>query len=358
MPELLDLPELDTADAVLSIDCEPLEALDDPEVVQQLEDAPAETPEAVASINQEPPTSTAAAANTTVATETTATTTIPEERNPSSENSAIEIFLQEKFSLRESIAYLERLVADQSVEVHRLTEQRKQVKDGLKVSTEELSGLKRRLAQMDDQGPWPIHSERPTTPMPAEMQAAPQETTAVQPTDPANETPLSDLGLTPGRRAKLEETEVIPGRNCSTVADLERLIREGRLQQVKGFGEKAIDAVTDALMAWRERHPVPVIREAESAQVSDTVSDRDTPMDDPVSANDPTEVFAEKSLIEIPADLVSESVESEEGDVLILAYTAGAEAAIEDRPVTGNPHPPGTQLWQAWDRGWQECYGG
>lgn len=39
---------------------------------------------------------------------------------------------------------------------------------------------------------------------------------------------------------------------------------------------------------------------------------------------------------------------------LTEAYAAGCAAACGEKPVSDNPHKRGTQLWRAWDRGWQE----
>ena len=38
-----------------------------------------------------------------------------------------------------------------------------------------------------------------------------------------------------------------------------------------------------------------------------------------------------------------------------LAYTAGCEAALAEKPVTANPFERGGQLWIAFDSGYQEA---
>lgn len=71
-------------------------------------------------------------------------------------------------------------------------------------------------------------------------------------TDPGKTTPVADLNITKGQAEKLEESEV------KTVADLEAFMSAGKLQYVKGFGDKAIDRISDALFDWRQSNPIPV----------------------------------------------------------------------------------------------------
>ena len=40
----------------------------------------------------------------------------------------------------------------------------------------------------------------------------------------------------------------------------------------------------------------------------------------------------------------------------IAAYRAGCEAALEDKPVTANPHKRSSRLWEAFDKGWQDTW--
>jgi hypothetical protein len=81
--------------------------------------------------------------------------------------------------------------------------------------------------------------------------------------DPGQAADLSVLRISAGRLEKLREESLPGGRRVATVADLETLINQGRLQQVKGIGLAAVDAITDALVAWRAQHPVPHPQEPE-----------------------------------------------------------------------------------------------
>lgn len=72
--------------------------------------------------------------------------------------------------------------------------------------------------------------------------------------DPAKLAPLSALakfGLTESKAEKLAEA------NIRTIADLEACIQAGRLQQIRGIGDVAVDKITDAVLAWREQNPAP-----------------------------------------------------------------------------------------------------
>lgn len=91
--------------------------------------------------------------------------------------------------------------------------------------------------------------ERADGAAPAAATAAPAATP-----DPAKSAPLSVLaphGLTESKAEKLAEADI------RTVADLEACINAGRLMKIKGIGEKAIDKIADAVLAWREKNPAP-----------------------------------------------------------------------------------------------------
>lgn len=219
-------------------------------------------------------------------------------------------------SLAEQVEAMERQVADESVELAELDAQRSELKKRLKVSVELLVDLRAKI-EAKTSGARPGPTENATSSAAVINQASPEIHTAPSPAaqhiDPATVTPLEQLGITPGRLENLKSTEAAPGRNCTTIADLERLIREGRLQHVRGFGEKAIDAVTDALMAWRSKNPVP--------------------------SADPG--------IAIPDDIASSCEDCNE-------YQAGARAATSGQKVSSNPHKQGSHAWGVWDRGWQD----
>lgn len=70
--------------------------------------------------------------------------------------------------------------------------------------------------------------------------------------DPANHTSVREIGLTESQFEKLGAHEPA----IDTVADLERAIREGYLQKVKGVGPAAVDKITDKLMTWRVENPI------------------------------------------------------------------------------------------------------
>lgn len=69
--------------------------------------------------------------------------------------------------------------------------------------------------------------------------------------DPGKTTPISSLDITKGQVEKLEE------QGINTVRGLEEFMSAGKLQYVKGFGDKAIDRISDALFAWRQTNPIP-----------------------------------------------------------------------------------------------------
>lgn len=72
--------------------------------------------------------------------------------------------------------------------------------------------------------------------------------------DPAKLAPLSVLaphGLTESKAEKLAEADI------RTVADLEAKINAGRLKEIRGIGDAALDKIQDAVLAWRETNPAP-----------------------------------------------------------------------------------------------------
>lgn len=87
-----------------------------------------------------------------------------------------------------------------------------------------------------------------------ELADAPAESTAPTsptPADPGKTAPVASLDITKGQVEKLEE------QGINTVCGLEEFMSAGKLQYVKGFGDKAIDRISDALFAWRQTNPIP-----------------------------------------------------------------------------------------------------
>lgn len=75
--------------------------------------------------------------------------------------------------------------------------------------------------------------------------------------DPGKTTTIANLDITPSQIEKLNEAEI------ETVAQLEEAIGHGKIQNISGIGEKAIDRISDSVLKWREEYPVPepVIRD-------------------------------------------------------------------------------------------------
>lgn len=175
--------------------------------------------------------------------------------------------------------------------------------------------------------------------------ASPSGQPVTRAADPATTAPLTVLKISPGRLESLRSTEATAGRNCSTVADLELLIREGRLQHVSRFGPAAIDAVTDALIDWRQRNPVPQpveqVEQVEEPREPEKVEEPE-PLEDFPAAD----VVSAPNVI-VPSDLVDDPEES-------AWWQAGAVSARLGLPVHSNPHSAGSRAAKVWDRGWQE----
>lgn len=119
-------------------------------------------------------------------------------------------------------------------------------------------------------------------------------------------------GLTEGQLESLQSTFGIKGP--LKVAELEKVISEDAFwhRKVKGFGEQKIDMLTDAVMKFRQCCPIPTDEEIEEAEAKS------------------------------------------EADEKIDAYKAGCEASADAKPMTDNPFPEGSELSQAWAKGWTE----
>lgn len=201
------------------------------------------------------------------------------------------------------------------------------------------------------------------------------------PRDTAGEAKVgSALSLTEKQVEALEEAEIV------TVTDLEKAIRDGRFVpgRIKLFGPSKIDKVTDELMKYRDKFPVPSATEAADEPVSPEIAEAATnPVTDPETADavvseaaddqqpatiekmmnpektsrakKPKKTKKPKSDFAVPPSVLAEAVNQaspEEQE----AYLSGCEAGADMKPVTANPHSAGTGLWHAWDRGWQECH--
>jgi hypothetical protein len=171
------------------------------------------------------------------------------------------------------------------------------------------------------------------------------------------------LRISAGRLEQLREESLPGGRRVATVADLETLINQGRLQQVKGIGLAAVDAITDALVAWRAQHPVPYLQEPEEgpeqpqgrpggieqaegiAQAKEGPEGPGETAPTPDAQRQASPQAAAPALPPPPAeyDLDEKS-----------AWIFGATAARNSQKLVSNPHRPGTRLWRCWDSGWQE----
>jgi hypothetical protein len=224
------------------------------------------------------------------------------------------------------------------------------------------------------------------------------------------------LAITPGRLEKLNEQEVF------TVAQLESYMNAGKFVpgRVKGLGQSAIDAISDELISYRLRHPVPQIGEepsngpnmepskgsCDSQEQQATIqeepgTDRAELQVVPETASKPQmssqllvpevgDLPARKALrrgrrkrtdsdslvenhgrqslsgdgsVNASVDASSDSATAPALPVLPngdqvdgQAYKAGMSAAIDQQPVSANPHSPGTLLWLSWDMGWQHGF--
>lgn len=88
-----------------------------------------------------------------------------------------------------------------------------------------------------------------------------------KPVDPATVTPIENLGMTE------KETELLIAADIKTVADLEARMRSDNWwhKKIKGFGQSKVDKLSDQLLAWRMRNPVP-------SDEDDTEDDEDDPI--------------------------------------------------------------------------------
>jgi hypothetical protein len=128
-----------------------------------------------------------------------------------------------------------------------------------------------------------------------------------------------------------------------TVGDLEKLMNRGDFVpgKMKGFGPTKIDAITDKLLAFRQKFPVP------SEPAGEAVPSR------PQSSQpEPTSEAGATAVVVASSPATEDSADNSEVDR--DAYAAGCEAAITNQPVSLNPYQPGTRWWHSWDRGWQD----
>lgn len=137
-------------------------------------------------------------------------------------------------------------------------------------------------------------------------------------------TALAGFGMTAKKCEALAEHLDRKYGGEHSVGRLEELIRTSQWwhRDVSGFGEAAIDKLSDALFAFRQRYPIP--------------SEDDNAVEAPSVA---------------PA-----ASEAEDEDLVALAreraYTAGCEAAIGGSSALDNPHPAGSLLAVHWLDGW------
>ena len=212
------------------------------------------------------------------------------------------------------------------------------------------------------------HHDRPTPPgalahaapkrgrgrPPKAAAAAPATHQAPPGIDPGQAADLSVLRISAGRLEKLREETLPGGRRVATVADLEALINQGRLQQVKGIGLAAVDAITDALVAWRAQHPVPHPQEPEEGP--------EQPQGRPEGIEqagkgpgetEPTPDAQRQASPQAAAPTLPPPPAEYDPDER-SAWIFGATAARNSEKLVSNPHRAGTRLWRCWDSGWQE----
>jgi hypothetical protein len=89
------------------------------------------------------------------------------------------------------------------------------------------------------------------------------------PIDPATETPIINLGVTEKEAELLEEADI------KTVAELEKQMRTNAWwhREIKGFGQAKVDKLSDLLMGWRMKNPVPATEEDDDEPEDDVVDD-------------------------------------------------------------------------------------
>lgn len=119
------------------------------------------------------------------------------------------------------------------------------VNDTRKAWKEAVEALQREITRQERQGELPFDEQ------PEAAAELPTEPTV----DTAAATKLADVaGLTESFREKLASIDV------TIVGELEEAMREGKLvpNRVKGLGETSINKITDAMRAFREKHPVEV----------------------------------------------------------------------------------------------------
>lgn len=293
--------------------------------------------------------------------------------------------MERRLEIRKRVGQLEHEIAEHHATMQRLAAERKAAKESMDEAGEERRGLvdEWQGIEYDLANPEMLEARarqaladeaKAAGSSPAAVDAEPQELTIADETgqhgakfaippnvrvvsipagtraiDPASTAPLSVLKISPGRLEALRGTEATPGRNCSTVADLELLIREGRLQHVHRFGPAAVDAVTDALIDWRKKNPVPQpverVERVEPAAVQvEQMETEDEQQPEDLSSNVTPPAQAAP---ETPEDLADDPEET-------AWWRQGAAAALTCQPVHANPHQPGTRAAKLWDRGWQE----
>ncbi len=195
-------------------------------------------------------------------------------------------------------------------------------------------------------------------------------------------------GVTDSQVSKLN------GEDVRTIANLEEYIRTGCLVpgRVKGIGQTAVDKISDALMAWRQKNPipepveieirtetqaavevaptdcaaesvVPAVSEAESAENTGEIdANQPSPLADGVDVVPVSDAGSAGGAGQTasPAAAPIAAVDPIDPDDALIraAYVAGCEAGLVSIPEGGkppkNPHKKGTQLWISWDAGYQE----
>lgn len=258
-----------------------------------------------------------------------------------------------KAEMARQIREMKSDVADQACEVSRREASLKSANKDFKAMVEELRDLESRFnagdyglpftpgAAAGDQGAQaaPLEGQKSIDFSAAETQKdqTPVAETAKE-DDSWRSAPLSELT---GLSGKLLET--LEDSGLKTMGQLADYTSSGKqLTDLSGIGPgkatKIEEACDEFWARWNSRPAASTSSEGDVAATA--ASTEETPTESAASSGE---------------SAPSEDEAADEAEA--LAYAAGCEAAIDGKEVTANPHRQGTQLWKAWDRGFQEADG-
>jgi len=159
-------------------------------------------------------------------------------------------------------------IDESAIEIARIQGELKEAKDLLKTRQ---SALKMAVQRRERQRQLPLKIEQGESGSSPQVQ---QTRPAVVPDspqsfDPALERPIEDLGAPDGW------TEKLRGAGVDTIGKLEKRIRDGKFTagtvDIKGIGQRAIDKISDCLVAFRKDNPVPDVEIEKAAEVATDV---------------------------------------------------------------------------------------